>query len=64
MRLVMLEGLLFAVFIAIVFGVLVPKEPTPDILKPCVCPYKSATLCAIYCGIYAAPRAYVATHLR
>jgi hypothetical protein len=29
-----------------------PPDPKPDIIKPCLCPYKNATLCAIYCGLY------------
>ena len=29
-----------------------PAPPTPDAPKPCICPYKSPTACAIYCGIF------------
>jgi len=51
MRLMVANGLLVVLMLTLL-GIAVKREitPAPRVGVPCICPYKSAILCAIYCG--------------
>jgi hypothetical protein len=52
MRLIVANGLLVVLMLALL-AIAVERKiapPSPRVGVPCICPYKSAILCAIYCG--------------